>query len=112
MAVLKKRITASTLMETLVATVLIVIIFMVSSMVLNNLLKGKGHDRREALRERIHVLEYQYKNGALVLPYWEDFGPWQITIAPASGAASGWAVLIAAHIETGKTLTENLTHVD
>ncbi len=79
MALLKK-VKASTLMETLVATVLIVVIFMVSSLVLNNLMRTRAQNNADLAKERMHALEYQYKNKAIELPYYEDFESWEITI--------------------------------
>lgn len=67
-------------METLVATVLIVIVFMVSSMILNSLMLSRAKKNTELAEERIHALEYQYYNGGIELPYYEDFESWEITV--------------------------------
>lgn len=67
-------------METLVATVLIVIVFMVASMVMNSMLSGNVRQHTERAEERLHLLEYQYKNQGLKLPYYEDFEAWEISI--------------------------------
>ena len=78
--VVLERIKASTLMETLVATVLIVIIFMISSMLLNNIfsnsIKGKDHH----ITERLQQLKYEYKNKKLKLPYYENVEEWEFSI--------------------------------
>ncbi|UGU18167.1 hypothetical protein LS482_09835 [Sinomicrobium kalidii] len=83
MALLKtinKRVRAATLMETLVATVLIVVIFMVTSLILNNLFAGtvKGNTRK--IETRFNELEYGLKNNTLKLPYSETFGKWNISV--------------------------------
>ncbi|WP_411032222.1 hypothetical protein [Spongiimicrobium sp. 3-5] len=77
---LLKRISASTLMETLVATVLIVIVFMISSLVLNSLFSNSLRQNTNVIDHRLNQLEYEYANGALVLPYYEDMGNWEITV--------------------------------
>ena len=95
MALLKKRIRASTLMESLVATVLIVIIFMVSSMLLNNVLTGKIRQNTELVEERLNALEYQFNNKGFDLPYFEDFESWEITISKEKKEDSSLVILEA-----------------
>lgn len=79
MAVLKK-IKASTLMETLVATVLIVVVFMVSSMVLNNLFANSIGLNENEVRQELMRLQYQYQNDQLRLPYHAELGDWEIQV--------------------------------
>lgn len=99
-------------METLVATVLIVVIFMVSSMVLNNLLSGNIRQNTEIAQERLHVLEYQYKNNGLTIPYYEDFESWEISIS--INEKNGWSVvtLEAENPQTKKIVTSYITSED
>ena len=68
-------------METMVATVLIVIIFMVASLVMNSLIaaKSKGGDG-QVIREHLKKLEYQYLNQQIEIPYAEQWENWEITV--------------------------------
>ncbi|QLE02052.1 hypothetical protein HX109_10980 [Galbibacter sp. BG1] len=79
MALLKK-IKGSTLMETMIATVLIVVVFMISSLVLNNILFNQIHNNTMEIDNHIRVLEYKILNKQLSEPYSEDFNNWQIEI--------------------------------
>ncbi|GMN06267.1 hypothetical protein MTsPCn5_16560 [Croceitalea sp. MTPC5] len=65
-------------METMVATVLIVIIFMVASLVMNSLLAARAKNDVQAITQHLKKLEYQYVNKMLTLPYFEDWNNWQI----------------------------------
>lgn len=76
-----KRVKAATLMETLVATVLIVVIFMVTSLILNNLFAGMVKGNTREIETRLDKLEYKLKNNTLKLPYSETFGAWDISVA-------------------------------
>lgn len=78
--VILKKIKASTLMETLVASVLIVIVFMISSMLLNNIFSNTVKSNTRAIESQINELQYLYKNDRLLLPYYDDFKTWQITV--------------------------------
>ena len=74
------KIKASTLMETMVATVLIVIIFMVSSLILNNIFLGATKGKTQELKNRIRVVEYQVLNQQWKMPYAEEFNHWGIEV--------------------------------
>ncbi|PRX57189.1 hypothetical protein [Flagellimonas meridianipacifica] len=79
MALLKK-IPASTLMETLVATVLIVLVFMASSMILNNLFANSMRQDQNNIRQELLHLQYNYQNGLLEIPYQTRRGDWTIEV--------------------------------
>jgi len=103
---LDERVKASTLMETLVATVLIVIIFMIASMTMNKLLNRNIKQNTELAEERLHALEYQYKNKGLKLPYYEDFESWEISISAIHTGATNLVSLEAENTHS-KTVVTN-----
>ena len=79
MALLKK-IKAATLMETLVATVLIFVVFMLASVILNNLFSNSIKNNTRAVDTRLYTLQYLWQNDQLQLPYDEEFDNWIITV--------------------------------
>lgn len=102
---LDNRVKGSTLMETLVATVLIVIVFMVASMILNNILSSNIRQNTELAEERLHVLEYKYKNDALELPYYEDYESWNISIIREKSRNKTLVFLEAENVNTKKVVS-------
>ena len=78
--VVLKKIKASTLMETLVATVLIVIVFMLSSMILNNLFSNSINSNTRAIETHLSELQYLYINEKLILPYQGNYKTWKVSI--------------------------------
>ncbi|MEX0313718.1 MAG: hypothetical protein AB3N18_06040 [Allomuricauda sp.] len=80
MALLKKRIKASTLMETMVATVLIVVIFMLSSLILNNLFATQIRGNLQPVRTHLDTVEYLYSHEKLTSPYYGEWEGWSISI--------------------------------
>ena len=79
MALLKK-VRASTLMETLVATVLIVIIFMLSSLILNNLFSYTIKSDVSQIETYLNELEYLHETENLQLPYYYDLDEWEVSV--------------------------------
>lgn len=79
MAILKK-IKGSTLMETLVSSVLIVVVFMIASMVLNNLFSGAIKNNTHVIETKLDELHYLFLKDAITLPYSESFEKWSISV--------------------------------
>ncbi|KQC29378.1 hypothetical protein [Flagellimonas eckloniae] len=79
--VVLKKLKASTLMETMVATVLIVVIFMLSSLILNSLFSAQVKGNLQPIKSHLNQLEYQYVNQKINLPYYEEWKTWDITIS-------------------------------
>jgi len=79
MAILKK-VRASTLIETLVSTVLIVIIFMLSSLILNSLFSNTIKNDFSQIETYMNELEYRYETENLQLPYYDDYNEWNISV--------------------------------
>lgn len=75
-----KKIKSATLIEALIATVLIVVIFITSSLVINNLLLNGFNNNTTEIENHLSQLDYQYQNHKIQLPYNEPFDDWNITI--------------------------------
>ncbi|MCH2046913.1 MAG: hypothetical protein MK212_22555 [Saprospiraceae bacterium] len=103
MALLKK-IKAATLMETLVATVLIFVVFMLASGILNNLLLNTIKNNTRLVDTRLYELEYLWLSDQLQLPYDEDLNDWSITVGKVKGNDYNHIVIEAKHKDTRKTI--------
>ena len=106
--VVLKKIKASTLMETLVATVLIVIVFMISSMLLNNLFYNSIKDNTRAIDAHLNELQYRYQNEKLILPYQDDFNSWNISIVPVKENGKSIVIFDAINMTTNKTIERKI----
>lgn len=102
--VILKKIKGSTLMETLVATVLIVAIFMIASMVLNNIFSSSIKNSTRAIDTQLYELQYLYDNDKLHLPFLESFGEWQIRIGEFQEKNETKIEFEAVNLVTNKTI--------
>lgn len=100
--VVLKKIKGSTLMETLVATVLIIVIFMLASMILNNLFSGTVKNNTRQIEAHLNELHYLYYNEKLELPYSDDYKNWNISIELLKGENT--IAFYAKNSQTNKTL--------
>lgn len=107
---LLKRIQGSTLMETLVATVLIVIIFMVASLLLNNMFFNNLSSDTAALKEHLSVLEYQWHSGVIPSDYAEKWKDWEIQILKQEHQLANKWVLKAKHLKTQEILLRTVEY--
>lgn len=105
MAVLKK-VNASTLMETLVASVLIVLVFMISSMILNNMFSNSIKNNTRDIDAHLNELQYLYKSEKLTAPYQDDYKDWQITIETIKENGSKSVLFEALDSNTNKNITK------
>jgi len=107
--VVLKKIKASTLMETLVATVLIVVVFMLASVILNNLFSNTIKSNTAEIDNYLSELEYQYMNDKIELPFFDDFKTWEITIQSNDQAEEQQVILEAVNSDTKQIITKHIS---
>ena len=78
--VVLRKLRSATLVEALIATVLIVVIFMVASTILNNLVLNTYSKKEFIVNYRLNVLEYELQNHKRPVPYSEEYQGWKIVI--------------------------------
>ncbi len=103
--VILKKLKASTLMETLVATVLIVVIFMVASFAMNNLFGLAIKKNTKAVKTQLTQLEYLYRNNQLQLPYTASKNDWIYTIEKIKTHEKSLIEFEASNPKTNQKLT-------
>lgn len=108
MGVLEK-IKASSLMETLVATVLIVITFMIASMVLNNVFVASISGNDQSIRQELYTLQYQYQHGKLDVPHYQELGDWQVEVNALEEKGIHQVIFTARHEHTKKEVVLKIT---
>lgn len=86
--VILKKIRAATLIETLTASVLIIIVFMIASLSFNTVFSNHIKRDHSAINNRIKEIEYLYTHEKIKLPYIEDFGNWEIQVIPDNNKVS------------------------
>jgi len=91
-------------METLVATVLIIVIFIVSSMILNNLFLNITNSNTRKMASHLSELEYLYINDKLLLPYTDDVDNWTITVYKIKSENQQKVILTAVNSVTKKSI--------
>lgn len=102
--VVLKKIHAATLMETMVATVLIIIIFMLASTVMNNVFQATVQGSSQTVIERTQKLEYELSRGSIQLPYFEELEGWEIEISNEEIGTANEVVLKVSEIDSGKQI--------
>ncbi len=100
--VILKKLKATTLMETLVATVLIVVVFMLASMILNNLFSSTIVANTRNMNTALNKIEYLYFNDKLTLPYDEVIGDWTLSVERRKAQPKDIILLEAYNTKTQK----------
>lgn len=110
MALLAKKVKSSTLMETLVATVLIVIVFMIASMVLNTLFASSINQNDNQVRQELLQLQYKYEHELLQLPYSDELNQWNITVTQQDFNNRSEVLFLATQMQTNKEVTYKISN--
>lgn len=83
-----KRVTfklkASSIVETLVASIIMVIIFSIASLTLNNVFKSIIKKDISQIENHLNKLNYLQQNNKVAIPYFEEFNGWKISIQKAN----------------------------
>ena len=103
--VVLKKIKGSTLMETMVATILIVTIFMISSMLLNNVLSTQIKNNTKGVSMLMEEIEYKYLNNLIATPYYVEESNWEIGLDKQQYNGNIFIVIEANNTVTGKLIT-------
>lgn len=94
-------------METLVSTVLIIVIFMVSSLILNNLFSNTVRNNTRSIATHLNELEYLYLNEKLLIPYMDDYDGWTISVTKENINNSNVVEFLAVNPTTHKVVKIN-----
>ena len=78
--VILKKVRSATLVETMVASVIIVIVFLIASLSVNNIFRGTINSDDSALSNRVNELTYFIKNEKVNIPFYEDNILWDIAV--------------------------------
>ena len=105
MGILRKKIKASTLMETLVATSILIIVFVVSSLVLNTVFRNVVTNNTFGVQNRMEELQYLYKHEQIKLPSEENYKNYRITIDRELRSTVHYLVIEASHSSTSKVIS-------
>ena len=106
--VVLKKIRGSTLMETLVATVLIVIIFMIASMTLNSIFYNTIKSRTIEIDAYLNELQYNYQHDKIKLPYRNEYYDWDIYIHKSKHNLSEVIIFEAVHTKLNKNIIKEI----
>ncbi len=101
-----KKVKASSLVETLVATVLIVLMFSIASLTLNNIFGNAIKNNTDELDRHLYQLHYQYSHHLIQLPYFDTYNDWEISIEKTTSNQTGFVQFKAIHTKHQKTITK------
>ncbi len=107
MAVLKK-VKSATLVETVIATLLIVMVFMIAGMIINNHLENIQKTTTETAEAKVNELTYLLLHQKIALPYQESYKDWQIEISDKSAEGK---VIFTLQKEKKKIAIERIINV-
>lgn len=110
--VILKKVKSATLVEVIVASVLIVIIFMIASLILNNLVLNTFSKNMHPIENRLNELEYEIQNDLIKLPYQENFKGWDIAIKTEKTDSKVELIILASNEKNTKEITRQRIYAE
>ncbi len=105
-----RKVKSATLIESLVASVIIIIIFTIASLTLNNVFESSIKNNTNRVQNRINELNYLYINDKVKSPYQEDFEDWNIRLLQKTEGQKSFMLLEAVRKETKKNISQKLEY--
>jgi len=102
-----KKVKASSLMEILIATVLIVVVFMIATLTINTILFSSIKKETGKIKTHLSELQYLYANNKIEIPYDDSFENWSVTLYK-SKEEDGILHVEALHSETNKIIERQI----
>ena len=102
------KIKASTLVETLVASVIIITVFSMASLTLNAIFKNSVHSNTRTIDAHLNKLMYLNQHGKLEMNYQDNFNEWEIIVSKQSAINMEYTVFAATHNKTQKKVIKKI----
>lgn len=80
-ALFEIKIAGSSIVETLVASVIIVIIFSIASLTLNNMFRTNILSDTTGIENHFNKLIYLYKNHKISAPFYDNYKGWELSLS-------------------------------
>lgn len=102
----KYKLKASSLTEVLVATVLILLVFGIATVTLNNVLQSTMKNQQHTIENELTKLMYEYKHQQLKVPSQYEEGNWQFRVAKNNEDTINGILFEAKNVSSKKTITK------
>ena len=80
--VVLKKIKGSALLESIIATVIVMVVFVSATLIINTIFKSIIKNNNDALTNRIEAVVYFSKHKKIAVPFYEETAFWEISITP------------------------------
>lgn len=103
---------ASSLMEVIVASVIIVVIFGIVTLTLNNIIKNNYRTKTDQINNRLNKIIYLHQNGKISIPFKESFESWEIESNKSNQNNIPYLEFTAVHQKTKKEVTKKVFYAN
>lgn len=110
--VILKSVKASSLIETITASIIIIIVFTITSLTLNNVFASTIKNDINQIENTLYKLEYKYRNNKISIPYNEEFNHWEVSIFKEVENTTDWVVFKANNSQTKKSVIKKRMYVE
>ncbi|MBL4604157.1 MAG: hypothetical protein JKY02_00380 [Flavobacteriaceae bacterium] len=102
------QVKGSSLIETLIATIIIMIVFGIAMMSITNILENTVKNSTSVIDTELNKLSYQYRHNLIKVPDVMELGLWKIEVKKAKEGELDYVVFEATHRASRKVRSKKL----
>jgi len=106
--VFRIRLKGSSLVETLMATIIIMIVFAIAMLSIGNVLENSVKNSTSDIDTELNKLTYLYENGLIKVPDAQDYKAWKIEIQKVKEGEINYVVFKGTHKQNNKERIKKL----
>jgi len=106
--VVLKKISSASLVETITATTLLILVYVIAGMIVHSILSSTLKNDTSAIDTHLEKLVYQYQVEQPLNPPETNFNDWTISIEKKHEHLIHWIEIRAAHQQTKKVVTKRI----
>lgn len=104
----KIQVKGSSLIETLIATIIVMIVFGIAMMSVTNILENTVKNSTSAIDIELNKLMYQYHHDLIKVPDTIDYGLWKVDVKTVKEGTLTYVTFEAMHTVNGKVKSKKL----
>ena len=103
-----KKLKASSLVEVIIATVIIIIIFAIVTLTLNNIIRNTYRTKTDDINNHLNKIVYLYEYGKIQTPFQEYYNDWEIQTNNEKQNNINYLVFTSTHQKSKKEISKRI----
>lgn len=105
---LKKKLKASSLMEVVIATSILLTVFAIAIFTLNNIMLSSVRQENHRMQNQMRKMMYLYKHQQIAVPFSDVKGKFEVALIKKTDKEMDWIYIIIKNTDTKKSIEKRI----